>query len=169
MVFSRQHPQGRHLREPPLSEVCSHLRASEMRMSREPEGEQKPCQSWFRSSAGDSDVWHHLLICFSGYLSDVLCSRQHKAISGLGEMIMKKEGCFHNPQVLTHSFVHVTCRSELRSNFHACLRNPGISGPTVRPVCTRTYSYSWEKRQKLFQIWQLDFSDRITWLSRRCV
>ena len=60
---------------------------------------EKPCQSRFRSSAGDSDVWHHLLICFSGCLSNVLSSssRKHKAISGLEEMIMKKGGCFHNP------------------------------------------------------------------------
>ena len=69
----------------------------------------------------------------------------------------------------SHSFVHVTCRSQLRSNFHACLGNSGISGPTVSPICTGTYSYSWEKRQKLSQIWQLDSSDGITWLSRRCV
>ena len=127
-----------------LCRVCSHFRASDTRTSREPEGEQKPCQSRFRSSAGDSDVWHHLLICFSGCLSNVLSSssRKHKAISGLEEMIMKKGGCFYNPQVLTQSFVHVTCRSQLRSNFHACLGNPGISGPTVSPVCTGTYSYS---------------------------
>lgn len=73
------------LRNPTLSPVCTHLSTSETRLSREPGGEEKSCQSRYRSSAGDSDVWRYLLIYFSGCLSNVFCSssRKHEAISGI--------------------------------------------------------------------------------------
>lgn len=92
-----------------------------------------------------------------------------KPLVGFEKWLWRNEAAFTSHGSSHILFMCVKWRSWLRSNFHAYLGNSRVSGSAVSPIHMRTYSDSWQKRQKQFQIWWLDFWIGMTQLGRECI